>query len=95
MSGFINPYNFIPLKGNPERKNRRKADDQKKFTGVIEYSVLSKTRLFIPNTSNSKVFPVKISMDDVDGNDDNEKKSKIKEIEEKHKTYDDTFLRQT
>ena len=88
MSGFINPYNFIPLKGNPERKNRRKADDQKKFTGVIEYSVLSKTRLFIPNTSNSKVFPVKISMDDVDGNDDNEKKSKIKEIEEKHKTYD-------
>lgn len=88
MSGFINPYNFIPLKGSPKRGNRRKPDDQEKFTGVMEYSVLSKTRLFIPNTSNSKVFQLDIPLDAVDGNNDNEKKAKIEEIKEKHKTYD-------
>ena len=48
MSEFINPYNFIPLKGSPKRENRRESDNQEKFTGVIEYSVLSKTRMFIP-----------------------------------------------
>lgn len=88
MSEFINPYNFIPLKGSPKRENRRESDNQEKFTGVIEYSVLSKTRLFIPNTSNSKVFQFNISMNDVDGCNDDEKKSKRKEIKEKHKTYD-------
>lgn len=88
MSEFINPYNFIPLKGSPKRENRRESDNQEKFTGVIEYSVLSKTRLFIPNTSNSKVFQFNIPMNDVDGCNNDEKKSKIKEIKEKHKTYD-------
>lgn len=77
MSEFINPYNFIPLKGSPKRENRRESDNQEKFTGVIEYSVLSKTRLFIPNTSNSKVF---LFSNDTDEYDD--------EIKEKHKTYD-------
>lgn len=49
---FINPYNFIPLTmqkklADPENRN---------LTGVIEYSVLTKTPLFVPNTSNDHAF---------------------------------------
>lgn len=51
---FINPYNFIPMGKN---KSKYKDDStEKKLSGVIEYSVLTKTPLFIPNTSNSGIF---------------------------------------
>lgn len=52
MSNFINPYNFIPL-----GRERAKAYEEKgTLTGVIEYSLYTKTPLFIPNTSNNKTF---------------------------------------
>lgn len=49
---FINPYNFIPMK---KSKSIAGAGEEK-YSGVIAYSVLTKTPLFIPNTSNSDAF---------------------------------------
>lgn len=51
---FLNPYNFIEL---PEHK-RKQYEDMDRHTGVIEYSVTTKTPLFIPNTSSNKVFKI-------------------------------------
>ena len=46
---FINPYNFIPFAN--AKTPASKSDDEEKLSGVIEYSLLTKTPLFIPNTS--------------------------------------------
>lgn len=55
---FVNPYNFVPLGKGPERK---KFDDNKgNLSGVIEYSIRTRTPLFIPNTSNEyAIYPSK------------------------------------
>lgn len=53
MAEFINPYNFVPL---TKQKKIYRENEEEKFTGVIEYSVLTKTPLFIPNTSNDQAF---------------------------------------
>lgn len=51
---FINPYNFIPMGKLKELADK---DEQKRtYTGMIEYSVLTKSPLFIPNTSNDMTF---------------------------------------
>lgn len=74
---FINPYNFIPL-GEGKVKS---VCETELYTGVIEYSLLTKTPLFIPNTSNEKAF-------------DGSKKIKFKQDEniekykKDHKSYD-------
>lgn len=52
MAEFINPYNFIPLGS----KRAEQGETSGTFTGVIEYSVLTKTPLFIPNTSCDERF---------------------------------------
>ncbi len=57
MAG-LNPYHFIPLMGNvkrenPEAKERR---SEEKLTGVIEYTIKTRSPLFIPNTSNNNAF---------------------------------------
>jgi len=49
---FVNPYNFIPLSSG----RAAAPAEEKGYTGVIRYSVLTKTPLFIPNTSNSDAF---------------------------------------
>ena len=46
MAKFINPYNFIPI-GSKKSGNAGKGE----LSGVIHYSVLTKTPLFIPNTA--------------------------------------------
>lgn len=46
---FINPYNFIPFAN--AKTPASKSDDEEKLSGVIEYSLFTKTPLFIPNTS--------------------------------------------
>ncbi|MFR5400864.1 MAG: RAMP superfamily CRISPR-associated protein [Lachnospira sp.] len=51
---FLNPYNFIEL---PEHK-RKQYEDTDRHTGVIEYSITTKTPLFIPNTSTNKAFKI-------------------------------------
>lgn len=51
-TNFVNPYNFIPL-----GKERAEASKEKRtLTGVVEYSLYTKTPLFIPNTTNDKAF---------------------------------------
>lgn len=61
---FINPYNFIPL-GKPaneehlpwERKGKEKnTGESDKLTGKIEYTLTTLSPLFVPNTSNDRVF---------------------------------------
>lgn len=54
---FINPYNFFPL-GKKRAVTEELAGE--KLTGVIEYSLLTKTPLFIPDTNNDKVFPTTV-----------------------------------
>lgn len=50
-SKFINPYNFVPLGKSCSRSEYKKGN----LTGVIEYSLLTKTPLFIPDTESEKV----------------------------------------
>lgn len=57
MTQFINPYNFFPL---GEKRATAEEQDGEKLTGVIEYSLLTKTPLFIPNTSNDRCFKTKV-----------------------------------
>lgn len=49
---FLNVYNFMPL---PEKK-AEKYECQDEHTGVITYSITTKTPLFIPNTSSDHAF---------------------------------------
>lgn len=57
---FLNVYNFVPL---PKRKAEKYEDQDEytgehigKHTGVITYSITTKTPLFIPNTSSEQAF---------------------------------------
>ena len=52
---FVNPYNFIPLKSQePERIDKDQIRGT--YTGKIKYRLLTKTPLFIPNTSRDDAF---------------------------------------
>lgn len=53
MSNFINPYNFVPLTSGKKRAEH----SEEKYSGLIEYSLLTKSPLFIPDTSNDNAFP--------------------------------------
>lgn len=72
---FVNPYNFIPLTA---KKKKAVFHNERNLSGVIEYSVLTKTPLFIPNTSNYKVVLLP------EGEEKGEKSDKKQE----HKSYD-------
>ena len=52
MKGFVNPYNFIKF---PEQKAKAYTDEDI-HTGVIEYTITTKTPLFIPNSSSDSAF---------------------------------------
>ena len=49
---FVNPYNFIKF---PAEKAQAYTEEDR-HTGVIEYSITTKTPLFIPNSSSEKAF---------------------------------------
>lgn len=51
-SVFLNPYNFISF---PQKKAEAYTDTDK-HTGVIEYTITTKTPLFIPNSSSDRAF---------------------------------------
>ena len=70
MSGFINPYNFIKL---PAEKQKA-YEESDSHTGVIEYTITTKSPLFIPNTSSDNAFLTYTKQDE------NEKKQ--------HRSYD-------
>ena len=60
---FINPYNFIRLKSlkdGPSQSN----DSGEKITGVITYTLKTKSRLFIPNTSSDNAFSIKADVEE-------------------------------
>jgi len=50
---FLNPYNFIPF---PKEKAAAYAEEGEKHTGVIEYTITTKSPLFIPNTTSENAF---------------------------------------
>lgn len=52
MRGFVNPYNFIHF---PENKAQAYTDEDR-HTGVIHYTITTKTPLFIPNSSSETAF---------------------------------------
>lgn len=52
MKGFVNPYNFIKF---PKEKAPAYGDKDK-HTGVIKYTITTKTPLFIPNSSSDCAF---------------------------------------
>lgn len=52
MKGFVNPYNFIDF---PKKKAKVYTDDDT-HTGYIEYTITTKTPLFIPNSSSDTAF---------------------------------------
>lgn len=52
MKGFVNPYNFICF---PKEKAHAYADEDR-HTGVIHYTITTKTPLFIPNSSSETAF---------------------------------------
>ena len=55
---FVNPYNFIPIE--EEAPSREKNEEKGTYTGVIHYSLCTKTPLFIPNTSNDDAFQIRV-----------------------------------
>lgn len=55
---FINPYNFIPLEAHGKDKVPEDDKDEK-FYGKIEYTLITKTPLFIPNTSSDDAFKMR------------------------------------
>jgi len=56
MVKFVNPFNFIP---RGKEISAASAEDAHDLNGVIVYELLTKTPLFIPNTSNEKAFSQK------------------------------------
>lgn len=52
MRGFVNPYNFIHF---PKDKAQAYTDKDR-HTGVIHYTITTKTPLFIPNSSSETAF---------------------------------------
>lgn len=75
---FINPYNFFPMTSGNSRVNADSTDstNEKLLSGVIQYSVKTKTPVFIPNTSNPLIFSK---------NPEEDEKNDLREV---HKTYD-------
>lgn len=52
MKGFVNPYNFIKF----PKKKAATYEDEDRHTGVIKYTITTKTPLFIPNSSSECAF---------------------------------------
>lgn len=52
---FVNPYNFVPF-GEKNKGNYDASKDEKTYSGMMEYTITTKTPLFIPNTSSEHAF---------------------------------------
>ena len=59
MRGFVNSYNFIHF---PEQKEQAYTDEDR-HTGVIHYTITTKTPLFIPNSSSETAFTESETLD--------------------------------
>ena len=75
---FINPYNFVPLVGKKHAEAEERENEELQ-SGVITYSLLTKTPLFIPD----------VGEEETDGEEtDEEKTDEEKTDEEQHKCYE-------
>ncbi len=54
MNKFINPYTFVSFQEVKNRKTLEDIKNEKTYTGIIEYNIVPKTPLIIPNTSDDK-----------------------------------------
>ncbi len=70
---FINPYNFVSLgkkckreDGNPYEKRK---NDKDSLSGWIECELMTKTPIFVPNTTNDDLFKVKSSDEKINSYD--------------------------
>lgn len=70
---FINPYNFVPLVGEKHAEAKERENEELQ-SGVITYSLLTKTPLFIPDAG----------VEETDGEETDEEMTD----EEKHKCYE-------
>ncbi len=57
---FVNPYNFISVYGRCKKDNNIKeiVKDRELISGVIDCTLISKTSIFIPNTTNKNALNV-------------------------------------
>lgn len=64
---FVNPYHFVPLGKECDRKNDYKAIKEQNglLTGWIECELETKSPVFIPNSSNDDVFQTRAGNDKV------------------------------
>lgn len=60
MENFINPYHFIPL---PDKKIEAYSEEEELISGVINYKIITKSPLFIPDTENDQAFEKCIKKD--------------------------------
>lgn len=91
MSKFLNPYNFISLP--PKKEGVYKKDEKECLTGVIHYTVTTKSPLFIPNSSADEVFEQSTRVKEKKTENEDEHKSENDEEQEsesklRHKSYD-------
>lgn len=82
---FINPYNFVPL---PKEKGKKTEKEEPKYTGYIEYELLTKTPLFIANTTTDKAFSDDCMTIEESGETEEEKEENRKKIMSEHKRMD-------
>jgi CRISPR-associated protein (TIGR03986 family) len=79
---FVNPYNFVSLRGKCEKKDRpipvKTEENEPLYTGVLYCTLTTKTPLFIPNTTNEDTFPKLAEEELKKYNDRNSPKSKGK-----------------
>ena len=79
---FVNPYNFVPL-----HNKKSEAPKEGTLSGVIEYSLLTKTPLFIPNTSSDRAFNDML-MSKYTKNEDVKEVLNPEKTEEYHKSFE-------
>ena len=64
---FVNPYNFIPLGENCDRRRDYEAikNEPNLLTGWVECELETKSPVFVPNPTNDDVFALKVGQDSV------------------------------
>ncbi len=89
MQRFINPYHFISLSDQPER---RQESEGEKLTGSVTYRLRTRSELFIPNTSSSRAFSYTPDSQDDPRNEHKRYDFFSCEILDEARTYDDEYF---
>ena len=89
---FINPYNFVPLTGECEKKERLvpapgRNIHETLYTGILQCALTTLTPLFIPNTTNDNAFKGKAKEVFDSYNKTKEQDAKAKELSKSFDFY--------